>query len=108
MEEIDKGIGYILYNILEPAAFEYLNTIRIKDNELCHKICYALFPPEDMKRVGEYAWRIYEHGYTGKKITLNTIIKYERAFKGIKPTIEVERDGKRTSLQETVGARKIA
>lgn len=102
---INKQIQYVLWYCCEPAAYEYLNLIRQRDNELCHKICYALFPPEEMKRLDGMVDRIYHHGPPKKKITLTTIIKYERAFKGIKSKIEVERDGERTEIFK---ARKIA
>ncbi len=108
IEAIQLKVEFLLREILDPAAFEYLNIIREKDNILCHKICYALFPPKDMRRIDDLYQRAVRHGYKGKKIDLTTIIKYERAFKGIKPKMEVERDGKRIDIREQIGARKVA
>jgi len=95
---INNQMGYLLFNCCEPDAFQYINFLREKDNIICHKLCYALFPPKEMRRLKDLVWRIYTHGPPKKKITLLTILRYERAFRGIKTKIEVERDGKRSEI----------
>lgn len=108
IETINDMVEYLLINICEPDAFRYLNEIRKKDNELCKKITYALFPPKVMKDLHKYVTRVYSHGPPKEKITLLTIQKYERAFKGKKPKIEIERDGERTEIGEKFRGRKVA
>jgi len=104
---IEQKIGYVLKNVLEPSAYEYINIIRQMNQELCHKICYCLFPPDTMLKLDSYVQRILTHGPPREKIKLSTILKYERAIKGIKPSIKIEEDGIRIDIKDRISGRKV-
>jgi len=105
---INQQVEFLLLHTMEEDAFLYLNEIRNKDTELCYKITYALVPPADMRRLGDLCARLISHGPPKNKIKKDYVIRLERAFKGIKPTVEIERDGVRETIGERFQGRKIA
>lgn len=105
---INEKIDYLLPYLLDNDAYRHINTLRQLEPELCQHIMHYLFQPRDLQKIDLYVEVITKRGYgPKKKISLITIMKIERKIKGIKPKIEVERDGERKTIQETI-ARKVA
>lgn len=107
--ELNQKIDYLLPFLLDEDAYRYINVLRQLEPKICNVIMHYLFPPNDIEKIDTYVEVITKRGYGPKrKISLATIMKYERHIKKIKPKIEVEIDGERKSLQEAIGARKVA
>lgn len=107
--QILQKINFLLPFLLTDDAYMYISTLRYLEPNICKRIMHYLFQPDDIRKLDLYVETIRRRGYGPKKrIALNTIIKIERKVKNIKPKIEVERDGKRETFQEKIGARKIA
>jgi len=108
-QQILNNIDFLLPFLLTSEAYTYLHTLRYLEPAICRRIMHFLFQPTDIQNLDLYVEAVRSRGHGPKKrITLDTIIRIERKIKEIKPKIEVQRDGKRESLQETIGARKIA
>ncbi len=108
VQNINQKIDFLLPYLLDNDAYRHLNTLRQLEPKLCQHIMHYLFQPKDLQKIDLYVEVITKRGYgPKKKVSLTTIMKIERKIKGIKPKIEVERDGERKTLQETI-ARKIA
>ena len=107
--DLNAKIDYLLPYLLDNDAYRHLNTLRQLEPAICQVIMHYLFPPRELKKIDTYVAVITKRGYGPKrKISLTTVMKYERHIRGIKPKIEVEVDGRRKSLREAVGARKVA
>ena len=106
---LHQKIDYLLPYLLDNDAYRHLNTLRQLEPTICQTIIHYLFPPKELEKIDIYVEIIAKRGYgPKKKITLDVVMKYERHIRGIKPKIEVEIDGRRKSLQEAIGARKVA
>ena len=108
-QQILNKIDFLLPFLLTTEAYTYISTLRYLEPTITRRIMHYLFQPRDIRNLDLYVETIRKRGYGPKKrITLNTIIKIERKIKDIKPKIEVIKDGERKTLQETIGARKVA
>lgn len=107
-QRILDNIDFLLPFLLTGEAYAYLHTLRYLEPAITRRIMHFLFQPTDIQNLDLYVEAVRSRGHGPKKrITLDTIIRIERKIKDIKPKIEVQRDGERKTLQETI-ARKIA
>lgn len=97
--ELNQKIDFILPFLLDIDAYRHLNTLRQLEPEICQTIMHYLLKPTDIENIDKYVEIITKRGYgPKKKITLNTVIRIERKIRGIKPKIEVQRDGRRRKI----------
>lgn len=97
--DVLRKIEYIMPYVLEPNAYQYIQNLYEADIKLCQQIMIILFDDYAMTKLDAYVEHIVKTGRGPKnKIKLNYVIRLVRELQGIKPKIEVERDGKRTEL----------
>jgi len=108
LEMINTQMSFVLYNMLEPAAYTFLDYLRVNEPEVCSAIIKIIFPDSDMVRLDEYVRLINRKGRPKRQIQYVYLQKLYRKIKNIKPTIQIEEDGKRVDISEKFSPRKVA
>lgn len=97
--DINQKIGFLLPFLLDNDAYRHLFTLLQMEPDVCQKMMHYLFSAKDLKNIDMYVDVITKRGYgPKKKISLIRVMKIERKVRGIKPKIEVERDGERRRI----------
>jgi len=88
---ISEKVEYVLKVVLAPDAYNYLNSLKIKEPNVYQAIYNELINPDVMQSIDYLLAIIQQQGGVPKKIPLDAIIYLERKVKGIRSKIQVKR-----------------
>lgn len=95
LQEAWLRCDYVLYNIMEKDAYNFLEHKRKNDPD-CYKYLYKIFMSRYMMRNIEYFVQLFANDYKlPKRIPLSEIYKHYRKYKGIRPNIMVKHKGEK-------------
>lgn len=84
---------YVLSNVMEKNAYNFLENIRVKDPE-CYKRLYKIFMSKNMmSRIQAFVDFFAQGGEVPERIPLSEVVKHYRKIKGIRSKIKVVHKG---------------
>lgn len=95
LEEAWLRCDYVLFNMMTMSAYQMMEWCRTNDVE-AYKHLYKIFMSRNMmENIQTYVDFFAQGGKTDRKIKKEDVIRHYLRYKGYKPKIMVERDGRR-------------
>jgi DNA-binding TFAR19-related protein (PDSD5 family) len=88
---ISDKLEFVLKVVLAPDAYNYLNTIKMKEPNIYRAIYNELISADVIQNIDYLIAIIRQQGGVPRKIPLDIVIHLERKAKGIKSKIQVKR-----------------